>query len=79
MKHGVDLAIGQTRDYRPFEGVHVADVELNLDFPDTALVWLNARERSLFDVHRLDLRSGALKMDTQNPGDVGAWIIYLTQ
>jgi dipeptidyl aminopeptidase/acylaminoacyl peptidase len=71
--YGVNLAAGQTRDYTPIEGVRVAEVGLNPDFPDMALVWLNARDRSLFDVYRLDLRSGALKLDTQNPGDVTSW------
>lgn len=71
--YGVDLATGQTRDYTPIEGVRVMDVGLNADFPDTALVWLNARDRSLFDVYRLDLRSGTLNPDTQNPGDVSSW------
>jgi dipeptidyl aminopeptidase/acylaminoacyl peptidase len=72
--YGVDLADGKVRDYTPLEGVRVAEVTFNSDFPDTALVWVNERERTLFDVHRLDLRSGALKLDTQNPGDVTGWI-----
>jgi dipeptidyl aminopeptidase/acylaminoacyl peptidase len=71
--YGVDLATGETRDYTPIDGVRVFNVVLDSDFPNTVLVWLNARERSLFDVHRLDLRSGTLTMDTQNPGDVAAW------
>ena len=72
--YGVDLATGETRDYTPIDGVRVYNVILNPDFPNTVLVWLNARERSLFDVHRLDLRSGTLTMDTQNPGDIAAWV-----
>lgn len=71
--YGVDLATGKTRDFTPIDGVRVYNVVLHPDFPDTVMVWLNARERTLFDVHRLDLRSGTLTLDTQNPGDVAAW------
>ena len=71
--YGVDLVTGETRDYTPIDGVRVFQLAHNPDFPDTVLIWLNARERSLFDVHRLDLRSGVLTMDTPNPGDVAAW------
>ena len=71
--HGVDLLAGNVRDYTPFEGVRVWGVHLNSDFPDTALIYLNRRDRSLFDVHRLNFQSGELNLDTQNPGDVGAW------
>jgi dipeptidyl aminopeptidase/acylaminoacyl peptidase len=72
--YGVDLATGETRDYTPIDGARVAQVFQNPDFPNTVLVCLNARERSLFDVHRLDLKSGVLTMDTQNPGDVAGWV-----
>ncbi len=71
--YGVDLLAGNVRDYTPFEGVRVGEVHLNPDFPDTALICLNRRDRSLFDVHRLNFRSGELNLDTQNPGDVGIW------
>lgn len=71
--YGVDLASGNVRDYTPFQGVRVSDIQLNFDFPDTALVSINLRDRELFDVYRLDLRSGALNLDTENPGDVTSW------
>ena len=35
---------------------------------------LNARNRRLFDVYRLDLNTGALVPDTENPGDVLGWV-----
>jgi dipeptidyl aminopeptidase/acylaminoacyl peptidase len=67
------LPTGGLRDFTPLEGVRVSDVKLNPDFPDTVLVVLNARDRSVFDVHHLDLRTSSLKLDTQNPGDVIGW------
>jgi dipeptidyl aminopeptidase/acylaminoacyl peptidase len=71
--YGVDLVSGNVRDYTPFQGVGVSDTQLNLNYPDTALVSMNLRDRSLFDVYRLNLRTGAIILDTKNPGDVSSW------
>lgn len=71
--YGVDLQSGNVRDYTPFQGVRAQVTNLNPEFPDELLVALNLRDRALFDVYRLNLNSGALEMDTQNPGDVAGW------
>jgi dipeptidyl aminopeptidase/acylaminoacyl peptidase len=71
--YGVDLADGNVRDYTPFQGVRASVTDLNPDHPNEVVVELNLRDRHLFDVHRLNLRTGALELDTQNPGDVSAW------
>jgi dipeptidyl aminopeptidase/acylaminoacyl peptidase len=70
---GVDLASGNVRDLTPIQGVKAQVTAVDPNFPDTILVSLNARDRSLFDVHRLDLNTGALVLDTVNPGDVMGW------
>src|SRR5262245_57553284 len=72
--YGVDLPSGNVRDYTPFQGVRADVAELNYDFPNEVLVTLNLRDRSLFDVYRLNLRNGALDLDTENPGDVVGWL-----
>ncbi|MFI5197773.1 MAG: alpha/beta fold hydrolase [Thermoanaerobaculia bacterium] len=71
--YGVDLASGNVRDYTPFQGVQANLVATDPGFPDEILVAMNLRNRELFDVHRLNLKTGALVLDTQNPGDVVAW------
>ncbi|HEX7613881.1 MAG TPA: S9 family peptidase, partial [Thermoanaerobaculia bacterium] len=71
--YGVDLASGNVRDYTPFQGVRARISALEDAFPDQALVEMNLRNRELFDVHRLDLKTGALVLDTENPGDVLGW------
>jgi dipeptidyl aminopeptidase/acylaminoacyl peptidase len=72
--YGVDLESGNVRDCTPFQGVKAAVVDLNPDFPDDVLISLNLRTRELFDVHRLNLKSGAVELDTENPGDVAGWL-----
>jgi dipeptidyl aminopeptidase/acylaminoacyl peptidase len=68
--YGVDLASGNVRDYTPFQGVRAGITAVDPKFPDQLLVQLNLRDRRLFDVYRLDLDTGALVLDTPNPGDV---------
>ena len=70
---GVDLTSGNVRDLTPIQGVKAQVTAIDPNFPDTILVSLNARDRSLFDVYRLDLNTGALALDTVNPGDVMGW------
>ena len=71
--YGVDLASGNVRDYTPFQGVRADLVDAHPDFPDQVLVQLNLRDRQVMDVHRLNLTTGALVLDTENPGDVVGW------
>src|SRR5215470_12565221 len=71
--YGVDLQTGNVRDYSPFQGVRASVLEPNADFPDELLLTLNLRDRSLFDVYRLNLKNGSLELDTENPGDVANW------
>jgi dipeptidyl aminopeptidase/acylaminoacyl peptidase len=70
---GVDLEAGTVRDYTPFQGVRAAPVKVSPKVRDRILVQLNLRDRRYFDVHALDLRTGAVVLDTENPGDVMGW------
>lgn len=38
------------------------------------LVGLNKRNPEVFDMYRVDLVSGELTLDTENPGDVLGWL-----
>jgi hypothetical protein len=58
-----------------FQGVRAAILELSLETPDQLLVTLNLRNRQLFDVHRIALSTGAVALDTENPGDVASWVV----
>jgi dipeptidyl aminopeptidase/acylaminoacyl peptidase len=71
--YGVDLASGNVRDYTPYQGTRAELTALEPGFPDEMLVQLNLRDRAVFDVYRLNLRTGALVADTENPGDVAGW------
>jgi dipeptidyl aminopeptidase/acylaminoacyl peptidase len=68
-----DIASRQTKDLTPFEKVRVDIVAYEWNSPDTILVQMNQRDAKVFDVHRIDLKTGKVELDTQNPGDVQSW------
>ena len=70
----VDLDSHNVRDLTPWQGVRAESVASSPNFPERILVALNLRDRKLMDVYRLDLRTGAVELDTKNPGDVAGWL-----
>ncbi|MBX7246285.1 MAG: S9 family peptidase [Candidatus Sumerlaeaceae bacterium] len=68
-----DLETTQTRDMTPFQGAKAEIVDVNWNMPDTMLVGLNLKDRRLHDVYRVNLKNGAVDLDTENPGDVSSW------
>ena len=55
-------------DLTPYEGVRAASLSTHRDYPDTVLISLNKRDRKLMDVHRIQLSSGVIELDTENSG-----------
>lgn len=68
-----DISSKQTKDLTPFDKVRVDIVAYDWKTPDTILVQMNKRNPELFDVHRIDLKTGKVDLDTENPGDVQSW------
>ena len=71
--YSVNLADNVVRDLTPFQGVRAQLLGLHRDFPNEVLVGLNVKNRRLHDVYRIDLTTGAVVLDTKNPGDVVGW------
>ena len=70
---GVHMGTKHIRAYTAFADIRTGVVGLSHKKPNEVLITLNLRNRSLFDIYRLDLTTGALTPDTQNPGDVIGW------
>lgn len=68
-----NIATKQTKDLTPFEKVRVDLVAYDWKTPDTVLFQANKRDPKLFDVYRVDLKTGKIEMDTENPEDVQGW------
>ncbi len=72
--YAVDLVDGGVRDMTPFEGVQAQVIEVSKHFPERILVGLNKDDPQLHDVYSLDLASGELTKEADNPGFVG-WVV----
>jgi dipeptidyl aminopeptidase/acylaminoacyl peptidase len=71
--HDVDLETMQRRDLTPFDNVQTQPVAAEKKFPTEILIGLNRDNPQLHDVYRLDLTTGELTKEVENPGFVG-WI-----
>ena len=63
----------RVRDLTPFPGVRAGIVAAPRATPRELLVSMNLRDRSLFDVFRLNVASGRFTLVAENPGDVIDW------
>ena len=61
-----ELPDGAARDLTPFEGVLAQVMKVEHDFPDEILVSLNNRDARYHDVHRLNIRTGELRLVQEN-------------
>jgi dipeptidyl aminopeptidase/acylaminoacyl peptidase len=71
--HDVDTTTMQRRDLTPFDGVQTQIIAMERKFPTEILVGLNRDNAELHDVYRLDLVTGELTKEVENPGFVG-WV-----
>lgn len=71
--YGVNLKTGVVRDLTPFQGARAELIGLDRNFPNEMLVGLNLLDKRVHDVYRVDLTTGAVVLDTKNPGDVVGW------
>jgi dipeptidyl aminopeptidase/acylaminoacyl peptidase len=61
-------------DLTPGEHVRCLPLAIDHRHPDEALVTINERNPTLFDVARVDFRTGARTLAAENPGDVIRWL-----
>ena len=69
----VDVKTGKVTDLTPGEKVRAELLDELRDDPHHILVTHNRRNAELFDVYRIDLRSGQETLVAKNPGDVVGW------
>src|SRR6266704_3680645 len=71
--YDVDLSTMARRDLTPFEGVQAQMLATEKKHPTEVLVALNRDSPALHDVYRLDLATGNLVKEVENPGFAG-WV-----
>jgi dipeptidyl aminopeptidase/acylaminoacyl peptidase len=71
--YSVDLTTKIVRDLTPFQGIRAQNLLTNPSHPNEILVGLNMRDPRVADMYRINLTTGAVVLDTLNPGDVLSW------
>jgi len=69
--YSVSLASGEIKDLTPLEGVQARVQKVNERFPQQVIVGLNDRDRTLHDLHLVDIASGERRLLQINEGFVG--------
>lgn len=72
--YSVNMKTNVIRDMTPFQGVQADLVALDPNFPNEMLVALNLIDPEKQDVYRVNLKNGAVELDTENPGNMVGWI-----
>jgi dipeptidyl aminopeptidase/acylaminoacyl peptidase len=71
--YDVDTETMERRDLTPFEGIQARIIATRKTHRDAVLVGLNRENPQLHDVYRLDLKTGELVKEIENPGYAG-WL-----
>ncbi|HEY1703413.1 MAG TPA: prolyl oligopeptidase family serine peptidase [Trebonia sp.] len=71
--YDVDLTTMERRDLTPFDNIHADIIAMSKRRPNEVLVGVNADNPQLHDVYRLDLATGTLAKEIENPGFAG-WV-----
>ena len=69
----VNIQSNLVRDLTPFQGVQAGLIALDRNFPNQILVGMNISDRRKHDVYRINLKNGAVELDTENPGNIIDW------
>ncbi len=65
---------GAVKDLTPFDGVRAGIVDDLKDDDNHLLISHNKRDKKVFDVYRVDVRTGEAKLVAENPGNITGWI-----
>ncbi len=72
--YAVNVDGSDRRDLTPFPGVRVGVVDDLRDDEDHILISMNRRDARVFDVFRLNTRTGEMALVAENPGSVSSWV-----
>ncbi|MCE5173038.1 prolyl oligopeptidase family serine peptidase [Paenibacillus profundus] len=64
----------EEKDLTPFDKVRVGLVSMLSGVKDEILITMNKDDAKVFDVYKLNVKTGATKLVAKNPGNIQAWI-----
>lgn len=71
--YAVDIDGSNFMDLTPFEGAKAMLEDVLEDDPDHILITMNKRDPRVFDVYRVNVNSGEMKIIAENPGNIAGW------
>jgi dipeptidyl aminopeptidase/acylaminoacyl peptidase len=72
--YSVDLNGENLKDLTPFDDVTVQIVDDLEEHPDEMLIGVNKRVKEIFDVYKINVKTGALTLAAENPGNITGWV-----
>jgi dipeptidyl aminopeptidase/acylaminoacyl peptidase len=72
--YAVDIDGSGFTELTSFEGVRAGIVDPLEDNDAEMLISLNRRDPKVFDVHRINIYTGAMELIAENPGNVSEWL-----
>ena len=70
----VDVQSGKVKDLTPLPKIRASIVDDLLDDPDHVLVQHNKRDPKVFDIYRINVKTGDSTLVAQNPGNITNWV-----
>ncbi|MER2048099.1 MAG: S9 family peptidase [Solibacillus sp.] len=62
------------KDLTPYPNVVVLPIDYLKDVEDEILIMMNKEDATVFDVYKLNVKTGATKLVAKNPGNILSWI-----
>lgn len=62
-----------TIDLTPYAGITVQVIDQLRDNDDEMIIGMNLRNREIFDAYRINISSGTLILEAENPGNITEW------
>ncbi len=75
LKASIDKPQAKPIDITPIKGVRALLVKTPINDPSQILIQHNKRDKTVFDLFRLDLKTNKLVLVAQNPGRVFHWLV----
>ena len=72
--YAVNIDGSNFKELTPFENVRVRIVDRLEDNEEEMLISMNKRDKRIFDVYRININTGKMKMVAENPGDISGWL-----
>lgn len=73
--YAVNVRTNRRRNLTPvLRNVDAKLQSLSAQRPDTALIALNTRDRTMFDLYTVDITTGERRLAAENPGGVSSWV-----